>query len=371
MSDPRRALTRARRVVVKIGSRGLKEDPRLIERLAGELAASRASRSFVIVSSGAIALGAARLGYPRRPREMAELQASAAVGQGVLMRRYDEAFSAVGLVPAQVLLTHADLSDRVRLNNARAAFAALLDAGAIPIVNENDTVATEEIAFGDNDQLASMVAPLVGADLLVLLTDVTGVLDGAGNRIARWQPGERAGDAAALALDANRHGSGGMTSKLSAAEKASRSGASVVIASAREERTLERILAGEDVGTLLAPAVTALRARQHWIAYTLRPRGTILLDDGAVAVVRAGRSSLLPVGVLGVRGEFHAGDAVRLTSTSGREIGRGLTRLSALEVARTAGQRGAELELRFGSGARDWLVIHKDDLVVTDEGDAA
>ena len=185
MTKERAALTRARRVVVKIGSRALAADRDAPRALATEIAELRAAdRAVLLVSSGAIAIGCKRLGYRTRPREMAKLQAAAAAGQSVLMRSYDEAFGERGLTVAQVLLTHADLSDRERLNNAREAIAALLDAGAIPIINENDTVATDEIRFGDNDQLASMVVPLVGADLLVLLTDVEGVLDPRGRRIS-------------------------------------------------------------------------------------------------------------------------------------------------------------------------------------------
>lgn len=369
MTDARSALKRARRVVVKIGSRALKLDSTLPERLAEQLAelisppgaaSARSRRSFVIVSSGSIALGHARLGYPTRPKEMARLQASAAAGQILLMRRYDEAFEAVGLTPAQVLLTHADLSDRERLNNARGALAALLEAGAIPVINENDTVATDEIAFGDNDQLASMVVPLVSADALVLLTDVEGVLDANKKCISLWSEDTQIGD-----LGQAPEGSGGIQSKLTAARKASRSGANVVIASAASEGILSRILAGEDVGTLVPAVAVTLRARKHWIAFTLRPKGSVIVDDGAERALRGGRSSLLPIGVVGVRGEFHSGDAVRIEDRSGNEIGRGLSRLSALDVARGAGLKGQGLELMFGPGASDWIVVHRDDLVLT------
>lgn len=360
MSDPRAALVRARRLVVKIGSRALSSDGALITSLAAEVAEHRALRSFVLVSSGAIAIGCTRLGYRSRPKEMPRLQAAAAAGQSVLMRRYDEAFGALGLTAAQVLLTHADLADRDRVNNAREALAALLDAGAVPIINENDTVATDEIRFGDNDQLAAMVAPLVGADLLVLLTDVEGVLDGKGRRISVL--GDRAA-MGAVAPSSDRVGSGGMASKVDAASKGSRSGASVVIARAAAG-TLGAVLRGEDVGTLVPAEGRSLRARQHWIAYTLRPRGTVLIDAGAAKALAAGKSSLLPVGVVGVRGQFNPGDSVRLQTTDGVEVGRGLTRLGAVDVARAAGLKGAELERSFGVGARELVVVHRDDLVV-------
>jgi glutamate 5-kinase len=362
MTDPRGSLSKSRRIVVKIGSRLLAQDSELPKELANELATLVASgRSVVLVSSGAIALGCARLGYKTRPSEMAKLQAAAAAGQSVLMRRYEEAFGERGLTVAQVLLTHADLADRERLNNARDAIAELLDAGAVPIINENDTVATDEIRFGDNDQLAAMVVPLVGAELLILLTDVDGVLDDKGERIAVMTSESVVGRMA----PAVRVGSGGMESKLDAAHKARRSGAWVVIAPAQRPNVLSAVAEGQDVGTLFPRIGEPLRARKHWIAYTLRPRGTLILDPGAVEAIQSGRSSLLPVGVLGVRGEFHPGDAVRLVSADGTEVGRGLTRLGALDVARAAGRRGQDLEVLFGEAATGLVVVHKDDLVLS------
>ncbi len=363
MSDPRAALSKVRRIVVKIGSSGLAGDAELPRQLAAQLASVAPARSFVIVSSGAIAIGFKRLGYRVRPKEMSRLQASAAAGQVALMRRWDDALAEHGLASAQVLLTHADLADRVRLNNAREALGALLEAGAVPIINENDTVATDEIRFGDNDQLAAMVTPLVGAELLVLLTDVDGVLDAEGRRLPLLAP-EQGLASLPRTQGAPSLGSGGMASKVSAARKASRAGASVVIASARTPNVLLRLLDGEDLGTLVPCEGPALKARLHWIAYTLRPRGALLLDAGAARVLRAGRSSLLPVGVLGVRGQFDRGDAVRLLDPEGAEVGRGLTRLGAAEVARVAGQHGPELALSLGVGAHDLVVVHRDDLVI-------
>lgn len=358
----RSELAHARRVVVKIGSRAIATDPELVKRLAQQVAALRkSSRTVVVVSSGAIALGWNRLGYRSRPKEVGKMQAAAAAGQSILMRRYDEAFGELGLTAAQVLLTYSDLADRERLNNAREAFAALLDAGAVPIVNENDTVSTEELRFGDNDQLASMVVPLVAADALVLLTDVEGVLDGRGRRIPMLEGNETI---EVLSEGRERVGTGGIQSKVSAAQKACRSGAIAVIAQATRPDVLSELFAGEDVGTAFPRRTLPLRARKHWILYTLRPKGALLLDDGAVRAVLAGKSSLLPVGILGVRGEFNPGDAVRLLSADGGEIGRGLTQLGALDAARCAGRKGAELELVFGSSDHDVVVVHKDDLVV-------
>jgi glutamate 5-kinase len=358
-SKEREALTRARRVVVKIGSRTLAGDGAVYHRLAAAVAGAHAEgRAVVVVSSGAIALGTKRLGYRARPKEMARLQAAAAAGQSVLMRTYEDAFGARGLTVAQVLLTHADLADRVRANNARAALSALLDAGAVPVLNENDSVAIEEIKFGDNDQLSAMVAPLVDADLLVLLSDVPGLLDAAGERVRVVR------DVASEALPLVRSsssavGTGGMASKVEAARRATLAGANVVVADARAEGILEAIFAGEDAGTLFVAATKRLTAKKHWIAFTLRPRGEVVLDRGAAEAVRAKGKSVLPVGVLGIRGDFRAGDAVRLLDPDGREIGRGLARYPAVEAVLFAG-KAADAK----SGDERAELIHRDELVV-------
>ena len=361
MTEVRNSVTRARRVVVKIGSSSLVANETAAARLASELAEfCKRGYGFVLVTSGAIAIGCTRLGYRSRPKEMAKLQAAAAAGQSVLMRRYDEAFALSGLTAAQVLLTHADLADRERANNAREALAELLEAGAVPVINENDTVATEEIRFGDNDQLASMVTPLVGADLLILLTDVDGVLDAKGKRIAVMQDSSEVGS---VEKSGERVGTGGMQSKLAAARKATRSGAAVVIAPANRPQVIIQVLAGKDVGTFLPSFHKALRARKHWIAYTLRPRGAVLVDEGAARALQGGKSSLLPVGVLGVRGDFNPGDSVELVAAGGLVIGRGLARLSAVDVARAAGKKGDALKHLFATSNLDIVVVHKDDLV--------
>jgi glutamate 5-kinase len=228
------------------------------------------------------------------------------------------------------------------------------------VVNENDTVATDEIRFGDNDQLAAMVVPLVGAELLVLLTDVDGVIDAGGRRIAVMTDDHAIGR---VEQKGEPVGTGGIASKLDAAMKARRSGAAVVVARAGHA-PLSGIVAGEDIGTLFTPLGEPLRARKHWIAYTLRPRGELILDAGAVRAVSGGKSSLLPVGVLGVRGDFHPGDAVRLLGIDGTEVGRGLTRLGTPDIARAAGRKGRELDNLFGVGGADVVVVHKDDLVL-------
>jgi glutamate 5-kinase len=364
MGDERALVARARRVVVKIGSRTLAGGGEVFDALAAAIA-ERKNTAFVVVSSGAIVLGMRKLGYRSRPKEMARLQAAAAAGQSLLMRVYEEAFEARAISVAQVLLTHGDLADRVRANNARAALGALIEAGAVPILNENDSVAVDEIRsasgrFGDNDQLAAMVAPLVDADLVVLLSDVEGVLDDQGRRIRIVRN---------VATDALPHvrkststvGSGGMASKVEAARRATLGGASVVVADARSPDTLTRVLAGEDVGTLFVAASDRLSAKKYWIAFTLRPRGDLVLDRGAAEAVRAKGKSVLSVGVLGVRGDFRAGDAVRLIDSDGREIARGLARCGVADAALAAGRTREDLPDELSALA---VVVHADEMVV-------
>ncbi len=359
----RQALARARRVVVKIGSKALAHGEGATEgiadsmfaRLARQLSAARdpgKKRQLLLVSSGAIALGVQHLGMSRRPTVMAALQAAAAAGQGLLMHRYGEAFAAHGQKVAQVLLSHADLASRGRANNARAALGKLLDLGVVPIINENDAVAVDEIRFGDNDELAAMVASLVSAELLVLLSDVEGLLDRDGRRV----PFAPELDDATLGLataEVSKVGRGGMKSKLESARRATLGGAHVVIAGAHAPRVLERILAGEDVGTLLPARARPLSTRKHWIAYTLRPRGAVLVDAGAAAAIVRGGKSVLAVGVVGVRGGFVEGELISVVTLEGEEIARGLAGMSAAEAARRSGARGEGKPL-----------IHRDDLVV-------
>ncbi|MBX3185688.1 MAG: glutamate 5-kinase [Labilithrix sp.] len=352
----RSAVRKARRVVVKVGSSTLSRDPGAYDRLASSIRAlTDAGRQVVLVSSGAIALGTKKLGYRSRPREMARLQAAAAAGQSLLMRAYEEAFAREDLAVAQVLLTHADLADRVRANNAREALSALLDAGAIPVLNENDSVAVEEIKFGDNDELSAMVTPLVSADVLVLLSDVEGLLDARGERVPVVI------DVAAEAIPLVRTkksevGTGGMASKIEAARRATLGGAHVVIADARRDDVLARIFAGHDEGTLFVAAARRLSAKKHWIAFTLRPRGDVWLDAGAAAAVRTKGKSVLAVGVAGVRGDFRAGDSVRVLGPDGVELGRGLARCSSAFAVVTAGKKDESDE--------HTVLVHRDELVV-------
>lgn len=359
--DPRAALRDARRVVIKVGSNALK-DAAAFDRLARAIAeARRAGRAVVLVSSGAIALGWKRLGLDARPTDMAHLQASAAAGQSRLMRAYEEAFEPHGVQVAQVLLTHSDLADRERYLNARAALDALLELGAVPIINENDTVAVEEIRFGDNDDLSAMLATLVGADLLVLLTGADGLLDEQGAPISVVRSVDDVKQF--VRAEKSSDGRGGMGSKLEAARRATRGGVPVVIANAADDTAVPRILAGEPVGTLLLPQGTRLASRKHWIAYTLKPKGTIVVDAGAVQAITEGKRSLLPAGVIGVRGRFVAGDAVEVVGPDGREVARGLVRFGTEELANVAGAKKGEVLARLGRDASE-VVIHRDDLVV-------
>jgi glutamate 5-kinase len=356
-AGPRGALKKARRVVIKIGSSTLARDPSAYKRLATavrELMRSR--KQVVLVSSGAIALGTKKLGYRARPKEMARLQAAAAAGQCLLMRAYEEAFGSEELTVAQVLLTHADVADRVRANNARAALSALLDAHAVPILNENDSVAIEEIKFGDNDELSAMVTPLVDADVLVLLSDVEGLLDADGVRV----PVVRDVVTEALPLVRARKsdvGTGGMASKIEAARRATLAGAHVIVADAQRSDVLQRIFAGEDEGTLFVAAARRLTAKKHWIAFTLRPRGDVWLDAGAASAVSGSGKSILAVGVSGVRGDFRIGDSVRVLGPNGEDLGRGLARCSAAEAVVIAGKKEKK-------GEEPLTLIHRDDLVV-------
>jgi glutamate 5-kinase len=363
-SIERTAVAKARRIIVKIGSRALSADGHAYARLAQSIAhAHGESRTIALVSSGAIALGTKKLGYRSRPKEMARLQAAAAAGQSALMRAYEDAFSALGITVAQVLLTHADLADRVRGNNARAALAALFDAGAVPILNENDSVAVDEIKFGDNDQLAAMVAPLVDAEVVVLLSDVKGLLDANGDRVAIVRDVER--DAVPLIKSSRSKddgvGTGGMASKVEAARRASLAGAHVVIADARNDGELEAILAGEDIGTLVVAASDRLSAKKHWIAFTLRPEGAIVLDRGAAEAVRAKGKSVLAVGVLGVRGDFRAGDAVVIRDNNGVEMGRGLARVAAIDalIATRMDSQSPKPHAR-----ESVVIVHRDEMVI-------
>ena len=372
-ADARRGFVHARRIVVKIGSQlvtapGIGPDPDRIERLAADVAAVRRDREVALVSSGAIATGMARLALPERPRSIPEKQAAAAVGQSALMWQYEIAFKRHGLAVGQVLLTAHDIGDRTRYLNARNTLLALLAFGVVPIVNENDTVAVDEIKVGDNDNLSALVASLIEADLLVLLTDVEGLYTA--------DP-SRATDATKidvvdgitddiLAMAGGHHDDvsvGGMATKLQAAQKAAASGVPMVIASGREPGVLARILSGETVGTCFLPKADRLGARKRWIAFAAPPQGRLVVDAGAVrALTRQGRS-LLPSGVTAADGDFGAGDIVSVVDDHGHEVARGLVNFDAGELARILGLKTQDIEARLGYKSVD-EVIHRDNLVV-------
>ena len=375
MTAPRaRKLGRVRTLVVKVGT-GLVTDPGLgaaparIEALAAGIAAVREGRRVVLVTSGAIATGMARLGLAERPRGIPDKQAAAAVGQSVLMWHYEAAFRRHGIAVGQVLLTAQDIGDRARYLNAKNTLAALLRFGVLPIVNENDTVAVEEIKVGDNDNLSALVASLLDADLLVLLTDVDGLYtdDPAVNARARKLDtvDEVTDDITRLARDrADGASVGGMATKLQAAKKAAAAGVPMIIASGREPGVLERLLAGAPVGTYFAPKTDRLAARKRWIAFAVAPRGRLTVDAGARAALTQRGKSLLPSGVVDVEGDFASGEVVAvLERAGGREFARGVVNFDAAELRKIRGVKTRDIEARLGYRSFD-EVIHRDNLVI-------
>jgi glutamate 5-kinase len=364
----------ARRLTIKVGSslvtaegRGLDRDA--IANWAAQIAALRAGgREVLLVSSGAIAEGMKRLGWPRRPQSMHELQAAAAVGQMGLVQVYESCFAEHGLRTAQVLLTHADLADRQRYLNARSTLRTLLALGVVPVINENDTVVTDEIRFGDNDTLGALVTNLVEADCLVILTDQSGLYsaDPRHDPNAQLLQRARAGDPALedIAGGAGSSiGRGGMITKVLAAKRAARSGAHTVIASGREKDVLVRLAAGEAIGTFIQARTSPLAARKQWLADHLQLAGRLHLDAGAARALRAGGRSLLPVGVSAVEGEFERGAAVACVGPDGAEIARGLVNYSAGDARRIAGHPSTEIVALLGYEDEPEL-IHRDNLVV-------
>jgi glutamate 5-kinase len=361
-------------LVVKVGSslvtnggRGL--DAQAIARWAAQIAQLRSlGKRCVMVSSGAIAEGLQRLGWTRRPSAIHELQAAAAVGQMGLAQCYETCFREHGLATAQVLLTHADLADRQRYLNARSTLRTLLELGVIPVINENDTVVTDEIKLGDNDTLGALVANLVEADALIILTDQAGLYDADPRRVpaAKLIEERAAGDPAIEAM-AGGTGSalarGGMLTKVLAARRAARSGAHTVIASGREEDVLLRIARGERLGTLLTASTLPIAAKKQWLADHLTVGGRLTLDEGAVKALSSGGRSLLPVGVTAVTGEFERGAVVACADKTGREVARGLVNYSADEARRIMRKPSAEIEAILGYVDEPEL-IHRDNLVL-------
>lgn len=367
-------VTGAQRWVVKIGSALLTADGRGLDRSAMAVwveqmvALRRAGVELVLVSSGAVAAGMSRLGWATRPSAIHELQAAAAVGQMGLVQAWESSFGEHGLHTAQVLLTHEDLSDRKRYLNARTTLRTLVELGAIPVINENDTVATDEIRFGDNDTLAALVANLVEADLLVILTDRDGMFDAdpRNNPDAQLIFEARADDPALDAVAGGTGGAlgrGGMQTKLRAARLAARSGAYTMIVGGRIERVLDRLKAGERLGTLLSPERGLLAARKQWLAGHLQMRGTLTLDAGAVKALTVDGKSLLPVGVRAVEGSFRRGEMVACVGPDGQEVARGLANYSAAEAQKIVGLPTDRIEAVLGYIDEPELV-HRDNLVL-------
>jgi len=365
----------ARRIVVKVGSSLVTDEGRgLDERAIGEWCRqlallARGGREVIMVSSGAIAEGMKRLGWAVRPREIHELQAAAAVGQMGLAQMYESKLREHGLGSAQVLLTHADLADRERYLNARSTLLTLLKLRVVPVINENDTVVNDEIKFGDNDTLGALVANLVEADVLVILTDQRGLYaaDPRKDPGARFVDEAKAGDPA-LELMAGGAGSalgrGGMITKILAAKRAAGSGASTVIAWGREPDVLHRLSRGERIGSLLVAQTQKTQARKQWIADHLQLRGSVTVDAGAAAKLRDEGKSLLPIGMTGVQGEFSRGDVIAVRETSGMEIARGLANYSSFEARLLCRKSSSEFERLLGYAAEPEM-LHRDNLVIT------
>ena len=368
------ALRNARRIVVKVGSslvtnEGRGVDAEAVANWCAQMAVLAAQgREVVMVSSGAVAEGMKRLGWAVRPKEIHELQAAAAVGQMGLAQIYESKLREHGMGSAQVLLTHGDLADRERYLNARSTMLTLLSHRVIPVINENDTVVNDEIKFGDNDTLGALVANLVDADALVILTDQRGLYsaDPRKDPAARFIDEARAG-APELEQMAGGAGSsigrGGMLTKILAAKRAAGSGASTVIAYGRERDVLVRLVAGESIGTALIASTPKLAARKLWMVDHLQLRGAVTVDDGAARKVRDEGKSLLPIGVTGVQGEFHRGDVIAVRSPGGIELARGLANYGSSEARLIARRPSSDIEELLGYAAEPEL-IHRDNMVL-------
>ena len=364
-------LTESPTIVVKVGTRILTDasghlSESQIESFANQLAEARAKGfRMVLVSSGAVGSGIGRLGLPGRPKDLAQLQAVAAVGQSALIEAYNHFLEKLGLHAAQILLTADDLEHRTKYLNVRNTLNALLEFGAIPIINENDTLSVAELktTFGDNDRLAALVADLIHAPLLILLSDIDGLYDGDPRKPGvKLIPTVHQIDASIQALAFDRLtglSKGGMASKLRIAHQITNAGGAMIIANGREPKILQKILNCEDYGTLFLPQGTRMAARKQWIGYAIFPRGRVLVDDGcADALIHKGKS-LLPIGVREVQGDFDHGDVIAVCTLNGLEIGRGFTNYSSSELKEIQGKRSSEFEAEYEE------VIHRDNLTLT------
>lgn len=369
----RKEIANGKRIVVKVGSalvtnNGTGLSSEFIGECARQISVLQQSgRQLILVSSGAIAAGMQRLGWAKRPHAIHALQAAAAIGQMGLTQAYEAVFSKLGIKSAQVLLTHDDLADRRRYLNARSTLNTLLELGVVPIINENDTVVTDEIRFGDNDTLGALVANLVEADALVILTDQQGLYtadprrDPAATLITEGLAEDRRYELVAGGA-ASEISKGGMITKVRAAQRAARSGAHTLIVGGREVEALIRAVHGEAIGTCLMASKSPMAARKQWLADHLRLVGAVVIDDGAVSALRSGRS-LLPIGVREVKGEFERGAAIACLDSNLIEIARGLANYSSSEIVRIAGVPSAEIEARLGYLEESEL-IHRDNLVL-------
>lgn len=367
-------IQQAQRLIVKVGSslvtnEGKGLDHAAIGKWADQIAHLRTlGKQVVLVSSGAIAEGMQRLGFEKRPSGVHELQACAAVGQMGLAQIYESSFGRHSLRTAQVLLTHADLADRERYLNARSTLFTLLDFGVVPVINENDTVVTDEIKFGDNDTLGALVANLIEADALIILTDQRGLYtaDPRKNPNAQFVHEAKAGDSALEAMAGGAGtgiGSGGMLTKILAAKRAASSGASTVIAWGREDQVLVRLAKGEAIGTQLTAETARLTAKKQWMADHLQTAGKVVLDSGAVQKLTAEGKSLLPIGVIEVNGEFGRGDVITCVDQSGSSIARGISNYASTEVRRIMRKPSSEIAVILGY-VEEVELIHRDNLVL-------
>ena len=368
-------LLNARRIVVKVGSSLVTDEGRGLDAEAIGLWCSQLAqlvqdgREVIMVSSGAIAEGMKRLGWSSRPKAIHELQAAAAVGQMGLVQVYESKLRERGIGSAQVLLTHADLADRERYLNARSTLLTLIQLGVVPVINENDTVVNDEIKFGDNDTLGALVANLVEADLLIILTDQKGLFtaDPRKDPLATLVQEAKAGDPALEAMAGGAGssiGRGGMLTKILAAKRAAGSGASTVIAWGREPEALVRLARGEAIGTLLVAQTAKNQARKQWIADHLQMRGSVMVDAGAVVKVRDEGKSLLPIGMTSVQGEFSRGDVIAVRDDTGLEVARGLANYTSAEARLICGKSSAEFERLLGYTGEPEMV-HRTNLVLS------
>jgi glutamate 5-kinase len=372
----REVAAKARRIVVKVGSSVLTDDGGLRDDTFEDIARQitqlgEAGREVVLVSSGSIAIGSRELGWNNPGESIPEKQAAASIGQIGLIERYKQHFGRRGRKVGQILVTRGGLEDRERFLNARHTLVTLLRIGAVPIVNENDTVATEELRFGDNDNLSATVVNLVAADLLIILTDVDGLYREP--PVAGRPAAELFDVVSAVTPDVERaaqgsssaFGRGGMTTKLEAAQSAARCGAATILCNGRSDNAIVRAADGERIGTLFLSG-NRIASRKHWLAFTNRTRGELILDDGAVRAVEQGGKSLLPAGIAEVRGVFGIGDSIACCSVDGRELARGLVAYSSEDIRRIAGQPTDAIRQVLGYSNGD-EVIHRDDLVLIED----